>query len=232
MLSITNLTKVYGLRPVLRGVDLNVAEGEVLALFGQNGAGKTTLLRCAAGLVRPTGGAIHLSGSPVQSDNHALRAYVGVVSHNPLLYSELSAAENLHFTARLYGLPPAETGDRIQAALARVGLGKRAADLVRTFSRGMLQRLALARATLHDPLVLLLDEPYTGLDQAGSAMLDGLIEEAASRGRAVLISTHDIERGLAISGRAAALVKGKITFEGHSPQINPRQLADVLTSPG
>jgi len=223
MIEAKNVTKVFGLRPVLRGIDLRVAPGEFLTLFGPNGAGKTTFLRILSTLSRPTGGEVRVGGYMLPRQAAEVRRVLGVVSHMPLLYGDLSATENLRFYARMYGLDPAQREARIAEVIGMVGLSRRADDLVRTFSRGMQQRLAIARAILHDPPVLLLDEPYTGLDQDAAATLDELLRGEATRGRTLLMTSHDIARGLALADRAAILSKGKIAYEG------PGRSADAPT---
>ncbi len=202
------LTKSFGYQPVLRGLDLDVAEGEFVALLGPNGAGKTTLLRLISGLTKPTFGAVTVAGRSPQQAAGEVRRLLGVVSHQPLLYTDLSAEENLRFYARMYGLH--EPRARIAEVLALVGLSTRRRDPVRAFSRGMQQRLAIARAILHDPRVMLFDEPHTGLDPEAAAMLDGLLRDVAARGRTVLMTTHDLSRALSLASRVAILAKGKI----------------------
>lgn len=227
MIEAVKVTKVFGLRPVLRGVDLAVQEGEFLTLFGPNGAGKTTFLRIISTLSRPTGGRVWLAGAELPRQAEAARAALGVVSHQPLLYGDLSAEENLRFYARMYNLPPELRNARITAVGRAVGLHKRMGDLVRTFSRGMQQRLAIARAILHDPPVLLLDEPYTGLDQDAAAILGDVLAEVATRGRTVMMTTHNIARGLALADRVAILSHGKIAYEAARAEITAATFAET-----
>lgn len=208
MISAHALTKSFGYQSVLRGLDLDVAEGEFVALLGPNGTGKTTLLRIISGLTKPTFGAVRVAGHSSQQAAGEVRRLLGVVSHLPLLYTDLSAEENLRFYARMYDLP--EPGARIAEVLALVGLSARRRDPVRAYSRGMQQRLAIARAILHDPRVMLFDEPHTGLDPAAAAMLDGLLRDVAARGRTVVMTTHDLSRALALASRVAILSQGKI----------------------
>jgi heme exporter protein A len=241
MIELRKLTKAFGSKVALRGVDLRVEAGESLVIFGPNGAGKSTLIRILSSLSRPTGGRVLIGGLDLATHADGIRRYLGVVSHAPLLYDSLTAEENLRFFAQLYGMKDA--APRIAEMLAQVGLTARRNDLVRTFSRGMVQRLAIARALLHDPQVLLLDEPDTGLDPQAAEMLHGLLvqlsgrtsnpanqqigkpagqqaDEAAVAGisdgarRTIVTVTHSIERGLAIADRVVILAGGKIVFAG------------------
>ncbi len=206
IIEVRGLVKTFGLRPILRGLNLSVARGECVALLGANGAGKTTLMRTLAALSRPTAGSVTIGGWSLPREAHAVRAQLGVVGHLPLLYNELTASENLRFFAQLYHTPQ----ERIDIILARVGLAKRARDRVGTFSRGMQQRLGIARAILHDPAVLLFDEPYTGLDVDGAAMLDGLIRELVASGHTLIMTSHDLERATLLSQRVVILNRGVI----------------------
>jgi heme exporter protein A len=213
MIEVRSLTKIFGVNPVLRGLDMTVERGQFLALLGPNGSGKTTLLRILGALARPTDGTVHIGGWELPREADRVRAQLGLVGHQPLLYDTLTAEENLLFFARLYDLPPGERRERIEAVLRRVGLWRRARDVVRTYSRGMQQRLAIARAVLHDPAILLLDEPYTGLDQDAAALLDNLLREVAAAGRTVVMTTHDLRRGHALADRIAILSRGKIACD-------------------
>lgn len=224
MIVVRALTKVYGINPVLRGLDLSVARGEFVTLLGPNGSGKSTLLRILGALSHPTGGTVRIGGWELPREADFVRRQMGIVSHLPLLYDTLTAEENLRFFARLYDLPVEQRAERIQAVLRRVGLWRRARDVVRTYSRGMVQRLAIARAILHDPAVLLLDEPYTGLDQDAAALLDDLLREVAIGGRTVLMTTHDLRRGHALADRVAILSRGKIAFDQPTRAIDPAAL--------
>jgi heme ABC exporter ATP-binding subunit CcmA len=211
MIQVRGLVKSFGGHVVLRGLDLDVESGECLALVGPNGAGKTTLLRILAALSKPTAGSIRIAGSDLQEGTIPIRRQIGFLSHEPLLYGDLSAEENLHFYGRMYDVP--DLGERISSLLRRVDLEPARYDLVRTFSRGMKQRLSIARALLHDPPVLLLDEPYTGLDRRSAIMLDAVLQEAGLSSRTVLLTTHNLERGLSMCRRVALLAKGEITYE-------------------
>lgn len=227
MIQVEGLVKTFGLYPVLRRLDLSVERGQFLTLLGPNGAGKSTLLRILAALARPTAGRVRIGGWDLPKEAFAVRRQLGLVSHQPLLYDTLTAEENLRFFAQLYHLPAETQSQRIQTVLEQVGLQHRARDLVRTFSRGMIQRLTIARVILHDPAVLLLDEPYTGLDQQAAATLDDLLRDLAHSGQYTLImTTHDLQRGHALASHLAILKAGKIGFLGPCADI---PAADVPT---
>lgn len=228
MIQTRSLKKSFGLRPVLRGVDLEVAPGECLALMGPNGAGKTTLLRILATLSKPTAGLVRVAGLPLPAAAGDVRRRLGVVAHHTLLYSDLTAEENLRFYARLYGLTDAQP--RIAAVLEQVGLARRRHDLVRTFSRGMQQRLAIGRAMLADPEVMMFDEPYTGLDPHAAAMLDQVLRDAQLQGRTVLLTTHDLSRALALADRVAILAHGVIAFSARCRDLEPGAFAETYAA--
>src|SRR3972149_5422823 len=210
MIEVHRLIKRFSLKTVLRGLDFRVERGEFVALLGPNGAGKTTFLRILASLSRPSLGEVRIAGFPLPGQASAVRRRLGVVSHLPLLYGDLTAEENLRFYGRMYAVP--DLDKRVTEVLEMVGLASRRRDLVRPFSRGMQQRLAIGRAVLHAPEVMLFDEPYTGLDQDASAMLDGVLREVAARGRTVLMTTHDLARGLAVADRVLILSRGVVAF--------------------
>ena len=224
MIEIRSLSKSFGVKPVLHSIDLSVAPGEFVALLGPNGVGKTTLLRIVATLSRPNSGEVKVDRLSLATHAYAVRKLLGVVSHKPLLYGELTAEENLRFYARMYGLGAAEP--RVSIVLDQVSLVQQRHDLVRTFSRGMQQRLAIARATLHQPKVLLFDEPHTGLDNDAAKMLDDILLSVAAAGRTVLMTTHDLARGLELSDRVAILHGGKIAYEARSNTLKPTAFAD------
>jgi heme exporter protein A len=211
-IEVRKLTKAFGHQVALRGVDLDVAEGEFLTLFGPNGAGKTTLIRIVSSLMRPTAGTVRVQGEDLGKTATSLRRQIGLISHNPLLYGDLTPDENLRFFARMYDLP--DGAARIDATLEQVGLASRRHDPVRTFSRGMIQRLAIARAILHDPAIMLLDEPYTGLDLQAADMLRAVLQELAASNRTVILTTHNLEQGLEMCDRATILNRGKVVWEG------------------
>lgn len=201
-----SLAKRFGRRVAVAGVDVTLGAGECLALFGPNGAGKTTLLRLVAGLLKPTSGAVRVQGVDVRRDAEA-RARVGLISHHSMLYAPLTALENVEFTARLYGLPDPRAAAR--AALEAIRVLDRADAPVRTLSRGLQQRVSIARATVHQPTVVLLDEPYSGLDEAGSATLTTLLRALRSRGATLIVVTHNVPEGLALATHAAIMTEGR-----------------------
>jgi heme exporter protein A len=210
-IEIRNLTKKFGSHVALQGVTLSISEGEFLTLVGPNGAGKTTLVRILAALSRPTSGEVWVDDWNLADGPTAVQRRMGFISHQPLLYSDLTAEENLRFYGRLYSVPDLE--HRIGEVLEKVGLLARRRDPVRTFSRGMGQRLSIARAILHHPTVMLLDEPYTGLDQQAATMLEEVIKSAGATAHTVLMTTHDLERGLAMSDRVAILSAGRLVYQ-------------------
>lgn len=217
MIETKKLVKRFGLKTILRGVDFNVQPGEFVALLGPNGAGKTTFLRILASLSRPSLGEVIVAGHKLPGQADKVRARLGVVSHLPLLYPELTAEENLRFYARMYGIDQAEV--RITDVLQMVGLENRRRDLVATFSRGMQQRLAIGRALIHDPQVMLFDEPYTGLDQDASEMLDGVLRSVAAQGRTVVMTSHDLARAEDLATRFDVLSRGVIVASAKQQDI-------------
>jgi len=208
IIEVKGLVKRFGPKVVLRQLDFKVEQGEFVALLGPNGAGKTTFLRILSSLSRPTMGHVMVAGYLLPHHAAAIRRRLGVVSHLPLLYGDLSAEENLRFYGRMYAVDGLE--NRISEVLDQVGLILRRRDLVRTFSRGMQQRLAIGRAILHDPEVLLLDEPHTGLDQDACDMLDQALRQVAVRGRTVVMTSHDLARAEDLASRFDVLTRGTI----------------------
>ena len=207
---VEGLEKSYRDWPVLWNLDLTVPWGESLALFGANGAGKTTLLRILAASVRPDAGAVRIAGRDLLRQTGAARRRIGVVGHRSFLYEDLTPRENLLYYARLYGLPDREA--RAATALERMGLAARANHRVRALSNGMQKRAAIARAILHQPDVLLLDEPEAGLDQDSRRILGELLAEWTAGGRSAVFTTHDVALGMAWGHRAAVLAGGRATF--------------------
>ena len=222
------LIKIYGEHYALRGIDLRVKWGDFLAIFGPNGAGKTTLLKVLATIVKPSSGDALVAGFNLRDDAVKVRHRIGVVSHQTLLYDDLSAYENLRFYGKMYEVP--ELKDRINQLIAQVGLESRMHDPVRTLSRGMQQRLAIARALIHDPPILLLDEPGTGLDQHASAMLANIIISTLTGQRTVIMTTHSLEQGAALGNHIMIMAEGKITYE-ESKQLDISSLREVYYLP-
>ena len=208
MLRVTAVRKAFGLRPVLRDASLSVERGEVVALTGDNGSGKTTLLRIVATLLRPDAGEVALDGFDAAADPHEVRARLGYLGHDPALYPELTGRENLRLWARLHRLPAPSAA--AEAGLAQAGLEGVADDRAAVYSHGMLRRLALARALLHAPTLLLLDEPFSGLDARGTAALEAVLAAARENGRAVLYATHTRDAAAA-ADRAVHLAGGALT---------------------
>lgn len=222
MITVRKLVKRFGLKTVLRGLDFEVQPGEFVALLGPNGAGKTTFLRILASLSRPSLGEVTIAGFHLPHQAAQVRARLGVVSHLPLLYGDLTAEENLRFYARMYDIPDYEP--RISEVLEMVGLEARRRDLIRTYSRGMQQRLAIGRAILHDPDVVLFDEPYTGLDQDASAMLDEVLKTVAAKGRTVVMTSHDLARAEDLATRFDILSRGSIAASASRRELKRTNL--------
>lgn len=206
-LSVEGLTRIFGPRKALDGVSFDLPQGAFLSIFGPNGAGKTTLLRTLTTLQNPSSGTAKVLGLDVVKEAVELRSRIGLISHNSLLYPDLSAEENLLFFAEMYGVP--DPAARVRDLLESVELLHRRFDLVRTFSRGMLQRLSIARALLHRPDVLFLDEPYSGLDPHAMDILDHLIAQVRGQHTFVMVS-HDLVKGLELCSHALILAKGKV----------------------
>lgn len=224
MIEVTKLIKRFGLKTILRGLDFQVQPGEFVALLGPNGAGKTTFLRILASLSKPSLGNVKVAGYSLPNESAQVRAKLGVVSHMPLLYPDLTAEENLQFYARMYGITNYQS--RITEVLQLIGLESRRKDLVRTFSRGMSQRLAIGRAILHKPQVILFDEPYTGLDQDASEMLDTVLKEIASHGQTVVMTSHDLIRAEALATRFDVLSRGVITASINKKDLKNNNVLD------
>jgi len=225
MISVRKLVKRFGMKTVLRGLDFEVQPGEFVALLGPNGSGKTTFLRILASLSRPSLGEVSVAGYSLPDQAAAVRARLGVVAHLPLLYGDLTAEENLRFFGHMYGVSNIEA--RITEVLEMVGLASRRRDLVRTFSRGLQQRLAIGRAVFHDPDVMLFDEPYTGLDQDASAMLDDVLRSVAAKGRTVVMTSHDLIRAEELATRFDILSRGVITASATRKQLGKSNLLSL-----
>ena len=209
MIEIQGLAKYFGRFSALRDLRISIPQGQFIALFGRNGAGKTTLLRILAGLSRPSSGTVSIRG--FRPGSLEARAGIGYLSHNTALYLDMTAAENLRFYARLLDLPCGEAA--LEERIARVGLAGRGLEPVRNYSRGMQQRLAIARAFLHDPGFLLLDEPFTGLDQKGSEFLQSYLKQAHAAGKTCVMAIHDELLGYSLADRMVIIEKGAVALD-------------------
>ncbi|MGH7679682.1 MAG: heme ABC exporter ATP-binding protein CcmA [Gemmatimonadaceae bacterium] len=204
---VTALRKEFGRRAAVSGVDFTLSGGDCLALFGPNGAGKTTLLRLIAGLLKPTAGSTRVRGVDVRRDG-AARAAVGLISHQSMLYAPFTPRENVEFTARLYGLRGADARSAATAALDAMLVLDRADVPLRTLSRGLQQRVSVARAIVHGPAVLLLDEPFSGLDESGARALTELLSSLLGKGATMIVVTHNVAEGLTLATHAAIMKDG------------------------
>lgn len=222
LVEVCGLKKTYTFKPILRGIDLTVARGERVALLGANGAGKTTLLRILACLTKPAAGSALVVGLDCVREAQQVRHLVGFVAHQPYLYEDLTALENLLFFARMYSVQPAH--ERSIELLRRVGLERRQHERVSTFSRGQIQRLSWARALLHSPSLLLLDESDTGLDQSGRELIDSFLAEHTERGGSTLFITHQLERALQLSDHILLLAAGRIVYRQATAQLTLEEL--------
>jgi heme exporter protein A len=221
---VSGVSRVFGRRRAVDGVDLSLQSGDCLALFGPNGAGKTTLLRLVAGLLRPTSGTVRLGGQSLREDARA-RGQVGLVSHQSMLYRALTSLENVEFAARLYGLRDVR-GAALQA-LERMQMLDRADSPVRALSRGLQQRISIARAIVHEPSVVLLDEPYTGLDAAGAVALSETLQLLRGSGATMLLVTHNVDEGLAIASHAAIMLGGRLVRHETCAGLDARDYHDA-----
>ena len=201
----------FGRTRVLRGLDLRVERGTAMVVFGPNGAGKTTLLKILAGLLRPDSGAVRIEGVELRQDPAGYRRLIGVISHQPYVYPQLTGRENLEFYGRLYGLPDPKAEAR--GMLEEMGLPESADRPASAYSRGMLQRLAIGRALLHRPSVLLLDEPFTGLDDEARSKLEALLGALRDGRRTVLMTSHDLDAGWQAADSLAVLVGGRVAMQ-------------------
>ena len=204
---VRHISKVFGSRKAVDDVSFELPEGAFLSIFGPNGAGKTTLLRVLATLARPTGGEAFVAGIDIKENPDEAREHIGLISHQSMLYPDLTAEENLLLYAQLYGVEDAQA--RVDDLLAAVGLSHRKLDLVRTFSRGMTQRVSIARALVHDPDVVFLDEPYSGLDPHAVEIFDSLIEDVRGDRTFVMVS-HDLAKGFSMCTHALVLARGRV----------------------
>jgi len=221
VIAVTGLTKTFGNLYALRNLSFSLNKGEFLTIFGPNGAGKTTLIRILSTITKASSGEIKISDLSFEDDSEEIRRQIGVIAHQTFLYENLTAEENLRFYGKLYDV--VNLTQKIEAILSQVGLELRKKDFVRTFSRGMQQRLAIARAMLHEPSILLLDEPYTGLDQHASGMLTNWLNRLRSSEQTILMVTHDLEQGMELADRIAILVNGQLVFNQEQREINVKK---------
>ena len=217
VVEVAELTRSFGSRRAVAGVTFGLDAGECLALFGPNGAGKTTLLRMLAGLLKPTSGTARISG--IQLPGGALaRARVGLISHHTMLYDALSPRENVSFAARLYGIK--HPRERVDDSLRRMSIFDRADAPIRSLSRGMQQRVSIARAMVHSPQLVLADEPYSGLDDSGARALTSLLRELLAAGTTIVIVTHNLAEGLSLASHAAVMQRGKFVRFDRADRID------------
>ncbi len=225
-IEIRGLTRRYGSSRALSQIEVMVPWDQRIGLLGPNGAGKTTLIRILATLVRPTSGTVIVGGLTLPKQAAAVRRHVGYVAHQTFLYDELSVRENLQFYGRLYGVP--NLPDRIKTLTEQVGLADRAGDRVRTLSRGLQQRAALARAVLHDPPILLLDEPDTGLDVDATDLLRDLLVDQHGRPRTVILATHQVERAFELVDRVIVVAHGKIVLDALTTSTSAAEVSRAI----
>ena len=224
-IEVRHLRKAFGTLKAVDGIDFELKQGEFLTVFGPNGAGKTTLIKILAGLTRPSSGTAKVAGFDVAEGHPEMRKEIGIISHATALYADLTALENLILFARMHGLKQPE--DRALKVIDEVGLSPRRNDRVRTFSRGMLQRLSIARAVLHDPAILFLDEPFTGLDLHATNVLKEHLQRLHDRHRTILMTTHDISCGLEMCDKVALQVQGKFAFLENITDIDKDQFESI-----
>jgi heme exporter protein A len=224
---LAGVARFFGRRRAVDGVDLALGGGDCLALFGPNGAGKTTLLRLIAGLIKPTTGSVHVGGRSLRDDASA-RGQIGLISHQSMLYGALTARENVAFAARLYGVPDANGA--AMRALEQIQIADRADAPVKQLSRGLQQRVSIARSIVHAPSVVLLDEPYTGLDAIGAAALTVMLQGLRAAGAALVLVTHNVDEGLAVASHAAIMVAGRIVRRDEAAGLDAREYLGVYRS--
>lgn len=224
---VRGLTRTFGVRKALDNVDFDLPKGAFLSIFGPNGAGKTTLVRILTTLSAPSKGSVKVCGLDVVEESDKLRSKIGLISHNPLLYPDLTAEENLQFFAEMYGVE--DPAERARELLISVELDHRRLDTVSTFSRGMLQRLSIARALLHRPEMLFLDEPYSGLDPHAMDILDNLIAQVRHDHTFVMIS-HDLDKGLELCSHALILARGKVVLSATREELDVSEFKQTYRS--
>jgi heme exporter protein A len=224
-IAVRGLTKTFGSQRALRGIDLEVKAGESLVIFGPNGAGKTTLIKVLATIMNPSSGSIMIGGLDSRKNAEKVRRRIGVVSHQTFLYSNLTASENLEFYCRMYDVPAVR--QRVKEVIAMVGMTSRLHDRVGTLSRGMQQRLSIARSLLHKPDIMLLDEPETGLDQQAIAIFREALQADGEEQCTVVLTSHNLERGLDMGERLLILNRGSIVFQGLTKLLDQAGLKEA-----
>lgn len=222
---IQGLTKFFGSRRALRGVDLEIESGKSVVIFGPNGAGKTTLMKILSTVMNPTSGTILVNGLDLKKHAWEIRQNIGIITHQTLLYGNLTGYENLNFYGRMFDVPDLQT--RIREIVSLVGMTARQHDRVATLSRGMQQRFAIARALLHKPSIVLMDEPETGLDQEAIPLLWNAMPDESGRKRTIILVTHSLERGLELGERIFILDRGKVVFEGVREALDLARLQET-----
>lgn len=227
LIQFSKVNKKYGHIHALKDVSVSFDKGEFISIFGPNGAGKSTFLKLLCTMTSPTTGNITYEGTPLKKLKDDYRSMFGVISHQPFLYSELTAMENLRFYASLYGVKNMD--ERIKELLEKVELYKRRSDKVRGYSRGMLQRLSITRALLHDPDVIVLDEPYTGLDTHASDILTRILKELFDSKRTIIMVTHNIKQGYDASSRLAIIRRGQMVFDQPKTSVSMTEFEEVYT---
>ncbi|MFC1920135.1 ABC transporter ATP-binding protein [Chloroflexota bacterium] len=219
------LTKSYGSQHALKGIDLIIREGERFVIFGPNGAGKTTLIKILAALARLTEGSVFINGMDIRRDQVKIRRSTGVVSHQTFLYNDLTVYENLKFYGKMYDVPDLE--QRIHRITGEVQLGDCLHDRAGTLSRGFQQRASIARAIIHDPAIMLLDEPEVGLDSHAIELMRDILDYFTSERRTVVVTTHNLERGLSLCDKVAILNKGEVVYQSHISEIDTENFRET-----
>ena len=231
ILSLSNVSKSYGNFSVLKDIDLNIKKGEFVAILGSNGAGKTTLVKIMSTLSSPSEGSIEINGHDVAEDPSSVRSMIGMISHETHLYNDLTAEENLRFFGKMYGISSNDLETRINELLKQVELSGRSDDRVATFSRGMKQRLSIARSLIHEPTLLFLDEPYTGLDQHASRTFEKVLRELDPEDTTRVMVTHDITKTFKMCSRVLILDNGKVVFDSPMSDVSSaEELKEIYIS--
>lgn len=225
MVSVSGLIKAFGERQALKGLGLEIAHGEHVVIFGPNGAGKTTLIKVLATIMKPTSGNVRINGLDMRTDVVSIRRSIGVVTHQTFLYPHLTAEENLRFYAQMYAVP--DSRERIREMVSAVGMTSRLHDRVGTLSRGMQQRIAIARSLLHRPALMLLDEPESGLDQQSAPILWEIMQSEGEVRRTTILTTHHLERGLELADRILIMTDGDIVHQALKRDMDLKCLKDT-----